>query len=142
MSVFFVNYLKIPVCSVLSLSCCCLFKIYTSYIIWKCKSVKMINIPWFLVRHFYLLSAQSYKRLKLRVFKEQLFCKTNGRQNLVVRLNTFANALTFILRELKDICLLVKKSPLWAAQKWLFHSAYFCDCGMKKMYFVELFFAM
>ena len=103
MTVFFVDCPKIPFWSVLSLSCCCLFKIYTSYIISKCKSVKMINIPWFLVPHFYLLSVQSYKRLKLRAFKEWLFRKTNGRQIFVIRLNTFANVLLFILRELKDI---------------------------------------
>ena len=103
MSVFFVDCPKILFWSVLPLSCCCLFKIYTSYIISKRKSVKMINIPWFLVPHFYLLSVQSYKRLKLRAFKEWLFRKTNGRQIIVVRLNTFANVLMFILRELKDI---------------------------------------
>ena len=103
MTVFFVDCPKIPFWSVLSLSCCCLFKIYTSYIISKCRWVKMINIPWFLVPHFYLLSVQSYKRLKLRAFKEWLFRKTNGRQIIVVRLNTFANVLMFILRELKDI---------------------------------------
>ena len=75
MSVFFVDCPKIPFWSVLSLSCCCLFKIYTSYIISKCKSVKMINIPWFLVPHFYLLSVQSYKRLKLRAFKDDYFAE-------------------------------------------------------------------
>ena len=96
MSVFFVDCPKIPFWSVLSLNCCCLFKIYTSYIISKCRSVKMINIPWFWVLHFYLLSVQSYKRLKLRAFKEWLFCKTNGGQIRVVRI-------MFILRELKDI---------------------------------------
>ena len=69
MSVFFVDCPKILFWSVLPLSCCCLFKIYTSYIISKRKSVKMINIPWFLVPHFYLLTVQSYKRLKLRAFK-------------------------------------------------------------------------
>ena len=53
----------------------------------------MINIPWFLVPHFYLLSVQSYKRLKLRAFKEWLFRKTNGRQIRVVRINTFVNVL-------------------------------------------------
>ena len=109
MSVFFVDCPKIPFWSVLSLSCCCLFKIYTSYIISKCKSVKMINIPWFLVPHFYLLSVQSYKRLKLRAFKEWLFRKTNGRQILVVRINTFVNVLTFIIRELKDYLFTCKK---------------------------------
>ena len=103
MSVFFVDCPKIPFWSVLSLNCCRLFKIYTSYIISKCRSVKMINIPWFLVPHFYLLSVQSYKRLKLRAFKEWLFRKTNGRQIHVGRLNTFANVLMFILRELQDI---------------------------------------
>ena len=33
-------------------------------------------------------------------------------------------------------CLMVKKSPLWAAQKWLFHSAYFSNCGMMESIFV------
>ena len=86
-----------------------LFKIYTSYIMSKCKSVKMINIPWFLVPHFYLLSVQSYKRLKLRAFKEWLFRKTNGRQMHVVRINTFANVLMLIFRELKDILVYLEK---------------------------------
>ena len=63
----------------------------------------MINIPWFLVPHFYLLSVQSYKCLKLGAFKELLFRKTNGRQILVVRVNTFTNVLMFTLRELKDV---------------------------------------
>ena len=63
----------------------------------------MINIAWFLVPHFYLLSVQSYKRRMMRAFKECLFCKTNGRQIRVVRINTFANVLMFILRELKYI---------------------------------------
>ena len=67
---FFVDCPKISFWSVLSLSCCCLFKIYTSYVISKCKSVKVINSPWFLVPHFYLLSVQSYKRLKLRAFQD------------------------------------------------------------------------
>ena len=58
-----------------SLNCCRLFKIYTSYIILKCRSVEMINIPWFLVPHFYLLSVQSYKRLKLRAFKDDYFAE-------------------------------------------------------------------
>ena len=111
MSVFFVDCLKIPFWSVLSLNCCRLFKIYTSCKISKCRSVKMIIIPWFWVPHFYLLLVQSYKRLKLRAFKERLFRKTNGRQVRVVRINTFANVLMFILRELKDILVyLLKKS--------------------------------
>ena len=33
-------------------------------------------------------------------------------------------------------CSMVKKSPLWAAQKWLFHSAYFCNCRMMESIFV------
>ena len=41
-----------------------------SYTTSKRKSVKMINIPCFLVPHFQLLSVQSYKRLKFGVFKE------------------------------------------------------------------------
>ena len=35
---------------------------------------------------------------------------------------------------------LVKKLPLWAAQKWLFYSAYFCDWGMKKDVFCGIYF--
>ena len=46
-----------------------------SYIISKCKSVKVINSPWFLVPHFYLLSVQSYKCLKLRAFKDDYFAE-------------------------------------------------------------------
>ena len=140
MSVFFVDCPKIPFWSVLSLSCCRLFKIYTCYSISKCRSVKMINIPWFWVPHLYLLLAQSYKRLKLGAFKEWLLSKTNGRQICVVKINTFTNILMFILRELKDIVYLQKKLPLWAAQKWLFHSAYFCDWGMKKDVFCGIYF--
>ena len=121
MSVFFVDCHKIPFWSVLSLNCCCLFKIYTSYIS-KYRSVKMINIPWFWVPHFYLSPVQSYKCLKLRAIKEWLFGKTNGRQIRASRINTFANVLTFMLRELKDILVYLLKLPLWAAQKWLFHS--------------------
>ena len=84
-----------------------------SYIISKCKSVKVINSPWFLAPHFYLLSVQSYKRLKLRTFKEWLFRKTNGRQILVVKINIFANVLMFILRELKDILVYLLKNWLY-----------------------------
>ena len=79
------------------------------HIISKCRSVKMINIPWFWVPHFYLLSVQSYKHLKFRAFKEWLFRKTNGRQIRVVRINTFANVLMFILLELKDILVYLLK---------------------------------
>ena len=100
---FFLDCPKIPFWSVLSLNCCRLFKIYTSYIVSKCRSVKMIDIPWFWVPCFYLLSVQSYKRLKLGVFTEWLFCKTSGRQICVVRINTLTTVLMFILRELKDI---------------------------------------
>ena len=102
MSVFFVDCPKIQFWSVLSLNCCRSLKIYTSYIISKCRSIK-INIPWFLVLHFYLLPVQNYKRLKLRAFKEWLFCKTNERHTRVVRVNAFANVLMFIHRELQDI---------------------------------------
>ena len=76
-----------------SLNCCRLFKIYTSYIISKCRLVKMINIPCFLVPHFSFLSVQSYKRPKLGAFKEYLFRKTNGRKIRVFKINAFANAL-------------------------------------------------
>ena len=47
--------------------------------------------------------------------KEKLFRNINGRNIPVARINTFANALMFILRELKDILSgeqLVKKSSL------------------------------
>ena len=40
---FFLDCPKIPFWSVLSLNCCRLFKVYTSYIISKCRSIKMIN---------------------------------------------------------------------------------------------------
>ena len=143
MSVFFVDCPKIPFWSVLSLNCCRLFKIYTSYIISTCGSVKMINIPWFFLPHFYLLTEQSYKRLKLRAFKEWLFGKTNRRQTRVVRINTFANVLMFILCELKDILVFLEKNHLYEQHR--------NDCSIthifateawKTMYFVELIFAM
>ena len=69
-SVFFLECLKIPFWSVLSSNCCRLHKKYTSYTRSKFRSVKMINISWFLVPHFLLLSVQSYKRLKLETFME------------------------------------------------------------------------
>ena len=125
MSVLFVYCPKIPFWSVLSLNCCSLFKIYTSYIISKCKSVKMINITWF--------SVQSYKRLTLRVFKELLIRKTNGRQILVIRRNTFLNVLMFILREL--YLFTSKKIAFMSSTKRLFHFVYLCDCSMKKNVF-------
>ena len=109
MSMFFLDCPKTPFWSMLSLNCCCLFKIYTSYIISKCRSVKMINIPRLLVQHFHLLSVQSYKRLKLRAFKEWLFRKNNGTQIRVFTINTFASVLMFILRELKNILVYLKK---------------------------------
>ena len=106
MSVFFVECPKIPFWNVSSLNCCRrLFKICTSYIISKCRWIK-INIPWFLVPYFYLLSVQSYKRLKLRAFKEWLFRKTNGRQIRIV--NTFGNVRSYFV-SWKIYCLLVKK---------------------------------
>ena len=49
--------------------------------------------------------------------------KTNWcRQNLYFRKHPYVHT----------TCLLIKKLPLWAAQKWLVHSAYFCDWGIKK----------
>ena len=100
---FFVDCPKILIWSVLPLNSCRLFKIYTSYIISKCTLVKMINIPWFWVLHFYFFSVQSYKRLTLTAFKESLFRETYGREIRAARINTFANVLIFILPELKDI---------------------------------------
>ena len=50
-----------------------------------------------------MVSCQSKVIRKLRAFKESLFRKTNGRQILVVKLNTFAKVLMFILPEMKDI---------------------------------------
>ena len=50
----------------------------------------------------------SYKRLKLGAFKESLLCKTNRRKIHVFKINTFANAFMFILRELKDISFVEK----------------------------------
>ena len=87
----FLDCPKIPFWSLLSLTCCCLFKTYTSYIISKCQSVNIINIPWFLVPHFHLLES----------VKEWFFRNTNGRQIRVVRINTFTNIVMFIFRELR-----------------------------------------
>ena len=54
MSVFFVDCPKIPFWSVLSLSCCCLFKIYTSYIISKSNQPKVISVEsWERLRNDY-----------------------------------------------------------------------------------------
>ena len=54
MSVFFVDCPKIPFWSVLSLSCCCLFKIYTSYIISKSNQSKVISVEsWKRLRNDY-----------------------------------------------------------------------------------------
>ena len=75
----------------------------SSYIISKCRSIKTINIPWSLVPHVYLLSVQICKRLRLGAFKESLFRKINGRKVRFIKINTFADALMFILHELKDI---------------------------------------
>ena len=102
----------------LSLSYCHLLKVYTSYTISNCSSVEKINIPWFSVLHFYLLSVQGFKRLKLGAFKEQLFRKTKGRKiYVVVRINTFTNALMLALLRLKDIpfgvWLFIKRHNEW-----------------------------
>ena len=61
---------NVPKCywSVLSLNCYRLFKIYTSYIISKCRSGKMINTP-FLGPAFIALVSPN-KGLKLRAFKK------------------------------------------------------------------------
>ena len=74
-SVFSLGCPRRPFWSALFLNCCRLLKIYTSYPISKCWSVKMINISWFLDPH----------------------------KDPAIRINTFANAIMFILRELKDI---------------------------------------
>ena len=107
---FFVDCPKIPFWSVLSLNCCRFFKIYTSYIVAKCRSVKLINIPWFLVRQFYLLSVQSYKRLKLRAFKAWLFCKNQWKANLC-RQNQYFRKRPYVHTSWAEryTCLLVKK---------------------------------
>ena len=112
---FFVDCPKIPIWSVLSLNCCRLFKIYTSYIISKCTSVKMINIPWLWVLHFYLLSVQSYKRRKLTAFKESLFHKTNRRDQWtrnLCRENQYFRQRPYIHTSWTErcTCLLVKKT--------------------------------
>ena len=62
MSLLFLACPKISFWSVLSLNCCRFFKIYTSYTISKYRSVKMINIPCFLV--LLVISVWSWERLK------------------------------------------------------------------------------
>ena len=117
----------------LSLNCGHLFKIYASYIISECRSVKIINIPWFLVPHFYLFPVQSYNPLKLRAFKEWLFCKTNEKQTRLQ--NQYFRECHYVhtLWAERYTCLLVKKIAFMSStQKWLFHSTYFWDWGMKK----------
>ena len=115
---FFVDCPKIPFWSVLSLNCCRLFKIYRSYIISKCRSVKIINIPWFLVP------------------KNQW--KTNAcPQNQYFPECHYAHTLWAE----RYTCLLVKKIAFMSStQKWLFHSAYFCDWGTKKDVFCGIHF--
>ena len=144
MSVFFLDCPKTPFWSMLSLNSCRLFKIYTSYIISKCRSVKMINIPRLWVRHFHLLSVQSYKRLKLRAFKEWLFRKNNATQIRVFTINTFASVLMFILRELKNILVYLQKNSLYEKHRndYSIPHNIFAIGAWKKIYFVELIFAM
>ena len=138
MSVFFVECPKIPFWYVSSLNCCRrLFKICTSYIISKCRWIK-INIPWFLVPYFYLLSVQSYKRLKLRAFKEWLFRKTNGRQIRIVI--TCGNVRSYFV-SWKIYCLLVKKNRLYEQDRNSPHNI-FANAAWKKMFFVEFIFAI
>ena len=142
MSVFFVDCPKIPFWSVLSLSCCCLFKIYTSYVISKCKSVKVINSPWFLVPHFYLLSVQSYKRLKLRAFKAWLFCKNQWKANLC-RQNQYFRKRPYVHTSWAEryTCLL-KKNRFYKQHRNDYSIPHiFAIEAWKKMYFVELVFA-
>ena len=60
----------------------------------------MINIPWFLVPHFYLLSVQSYKRLELIAFKVRL---STSKKTCVIcliesPLKLMKNAFYFILK--------------------------------------------
>ena len=49
---FFFRLSQNAILECLSLNCCRFFKIYTSYIISKFRSVKMINTSWFLVPYF------------------------------------------------------------------------------------------
>ena len=132
MSVFFVDCPKIPFWSVLSLNCCRLFKINSSYIISKCKSVKMINIPRFLIPHFYLLSVQSYKRLKL---SESIISQTSLGSYFV----SWKYFSTY-----KKICLYEQQ---WVFIIYDYANDYsipyvFAIEALTKMYFVELIFAM
>ena len=71
-------------------------------------------------------------------FKEWVFRKTNRRQIRVVESILSWTSLCSYLAE-RYTCLLVKKSSLWAAHKWLFHSLHikdvfcginFCDVGI------------
>ena len=83
----------------------------------------------------YLLSVQSYK--------EWLFSKTNGKQICVARINTFANILMFILCELKDILVYLQKNYLYEQHRNYYSILHiFVIEAWKKMYFVELIFAM
>ena len=134
MSVLFADCPKIPFWSVLSSSCCCLFKIYISYIIAKCRSVKMRNIAWFLVPHFYLLSVQSYKRLKLRAFKEWLFRKTNedkfvSSESILSRMSLCSYFVSW-----KIYLFTCKKMTFMSSTEMMipFRIIYFSDWGMKK----------
>ena len=74
MSLFFLDCLKIPFWSVLSLNCCLLSKIYTSYIISKCRSVKMRNIPWFFGAAFLSLVSPELWALKVGLTFQKNLC--------------------------------------------------------------------
>ena len=129
----------------LSLNCGHLFKIYASYIISECRSVKIINIPWFLVPHFYLFPVQSYNPLKLRAFKEWLFCKTNEKQTRLQ--NQYFRECHYVhtLWAERYTCLLVKKIAFMSStemiipfriflrlrhEKNVFCGIIFCDVGI------------
>ena len=141
---FFVDCPKISFWSVLSLSCCCLFKIYTSYVISKCKSVKVINSPWFLVPHFYLLSVQSYKRLKLRAFKDDYFAEPVEDNFLSSDSILSRTSLCPYIVSWKIYLFTSKKIAFMSSTEMIspFRIIFLCDCSVKKMYFVELIFAI
>ena len=106
--------------------------------------------------HFYLLSVQSYKGLKLRAFKEWLFRKTNWRQILVVRLTISQTSLCSYFVSWKIYLLTSKKIAFMSStemiiqfciflrlrhEKKVFCEINFCDVGIlwKKCEFFSLF---
>ena len=128
MSVFFVDCPKIPFRSVLSLSCCCLSKIYTSYIISKCKSVKIINIPWFLAPHFYLLSAQNQWKpnscRQTQYFRERPYVHVSWKIYLFT-----SKKIAFMSSTEMIIPFRIIFSRLWH-EKNIFYGINFCDVGI------------